>query len=37
MKLIAVTRIRNDDDIVESFVQHHARIVDQHIFLDNEG
>ena len=35
MKLIAVTRIRNDDDIVESFVQHHARIVDQHIFLDN--
>ncbi len=35
MKLIAVTRIRNDDDIVESFVQHHSRIVDQHIFLDN--
>ena len=35
MKLVAVTRIRNDEDIVESFVQHHARIVDQHIFLDN--
>ena len=35
MKLIAVTRIRNEDDIVEAFVRHHAELVDHHIVLDN--
>jgi hypothetical protein len=33
--LVAVTRIRNDDDIVEAFVRHHAALVDHHVFLDN--
>ena len=35
MKLVAVTRIRNEDDIVESFARHHAALVDQLLFLDN--
>lgn len=35
MKIVAVTRIRNDEDIVEAFVQHHAGMLDHHIFLDN--
>lgn len=35
MKIIAVTRIRNEDDLVESFCRHHACLVDHHIFLDN--
>ncbi len=33
--LMAVTRIRNDDDIVEAFVRHHAGIVDRHLLLDD--
>ena len=35
MRLVAVTRIRNEDDIVEAFVRHHAAMVDHHVFLDN--
>jgi glycosyltransferase involved in cell wall biosynthesis len=35
MKLVAVTRILNEDDIVEAFVRHHATMVDHHLFLDN--
>jgi hypothetical protein len=35
MMLVAVTRIRNDDDIVEAFVRHHAASIDRHLFLDN--
>jgi hypothetical protein len=35
MRLVAVTRILNEDDIVEAFVRHHAAIVDHHLFLDN--
>lgn len=35
MKLVSVTRIRNEDDLVESFVRHHAALVDQLVFLDN--
>lgn len=34
-RLIAVTRIRSEDDIVEAFVRHHAALVDSHVFLDN--
>lgn len=37
VKIIAVTRIRNEDDIVESFFRHHACLVDHHIFLDNDS
>ena len=33
--LVAVTRIRNDDDIVEALARHHAAMVDHHLFLDN--
>lgn len=33
--LVAVTRIRNDDDIVEAFIRHHASIVDRHLLLDD--
>lgn len=37
MKLVAVTRIRNEDDLVEAFARHHGRLVDHHVFLDNES
>lgn len=33
--LVAVTRVRNDDDIVEAFVRHHAGLVDRHLLLDD--
>jgi hypothetical protein len=35
MKLVAVTRIMNEADIVEAFVRHTAHYVDHHIFIDN--
>jgi glycosyltransferase involved in cell wall biosynthesis len=35
MKLVAITRILNESDIVEAFVRHSAGYVDHHIFLDN--
>jgi hypothetical protein len=35
MKLVAVTRILNEDDIVEAFVRHHQAAVDHHVLLDN--
>ena len=37
MRLVAVTRIRNEDDIVEAFARHHAALVDHHVFLDNDS
>jgi len=35
MKLVAVTRILNESDIVEAFVRHTAAYVDHHLVLDN--
>jgi hypothetical protein len=35
MKTVAVTRIFNEEDIVEAFVRHNATMVDQMLFLDN--
>jgi glycosyltransferase involved in cell wall biosynthesis len=35
MKLVIVSRIFNEDDIVEAFVRHHARHAGQFIFLDD--
>ncbi len=35
MRLVAVTRILNEDDVVEAFARHHAAAVDHHVFLDN--
>jgi hypothetical protein len=35
IRLIAVARIRNEDDIIEAFVRHHAALVDRLILLDN--
>lgn len=35
MKLVAVSRVLNEDDIVEAFVRHHAPLVDHHVLLDN--
>jgi hypothetical protein len=35
MRLVAVTRVLNEDDILEAFVRHHAGLVDSFIFLDN--
>ncbi len=33
--LIAVARVRNEEDIVEAFVRHHLALVDRLILLDN--
>jgi hypothetical protein len=35
MRLVAVTRVLNEDDLIEAFLRHHAPIVDHHILLDN--
>jgi glycosyltransferase involved in cell wall biosynthesis len=35
MSLIGITRVLNEDDIVEAFVRHHATMVDHHLILDN--
>ena len=35
MLLTAVTRLLDEEDIVEPFVRHHAAFVQSHIFLDN--
>ena len=35
MRLVAVSRVLNEDDIVEAFVRHHAPLVDHHVLLDN--
>src|SRR4051812_31657957 len=35
MKIVAVTRVRNEMDIVEAFVRHHARHCDKIVVLDD--
>jgi hypothetical protein len=35
VKLVAITRILNEADIVEAFVRHTAALVDHHVLLDN--
>src|SRR5215469_7664857 len=35
MKLIAVSRVKNEIDIIEAFVRHHARHFDKLIILDD--
>ena len=35
MRLVAATRVLDEDDVLEAFVRHHAALVDHHIFLDN--
>ena len=35
MRLVAVSRVFNEDDIIEAFVRHHAQLVDHHVLLDN--
>jgi glycosyltransferase involved in cell wall biosynthesis len=35
VKIVAATRLFNEDDIVEAFVRHNANFVDHLIFLDN--
>ena len=34
MRLVAVSRVFNEDDIVEAFVRHHAALFDGHVLLD---
>jgi hypothetical protein len=33
--LAGITRVLNEDDIVEAFVRHHATMVDHHLIMDN--
>ena len=35
MRLTAVTRVLNEEDIIEPFIRHHAAFVEAHILLDN--
>jgi len=35
MRIVAVTRVLNEDDIIEAFLRHHAAMVDHHVLLDN--
>ncbi len=35
MRLIAVSRVLNEEDIIEAMVRHHAALVDHHVILDN--
>jgi hypothetical protein len=35
VRLVAVTRVLNEEDIVEPLARHHAALVDHHIVLDN--
>jgi glycosyltransferase involved in cell wall biosynthesis len=35
MKIVAVSRVRNEEDIIEPFIRHHDMLVDAHIVLDN--
>ena len=35
MTLIGISRVLNEDDIVEAFIRHHATMVDHHLILDN--
>lgn len=35
MRIIAATRVRNEEDIIEAMVRHHAPLVDAHLVLDN--
>lgn len=34
MRVVAVSRIFNEEDIVEAFVRHHATMVDRHVLID---
>lgn len=34
-RLVTVTRVRNEDDIIEAFVRHHCKLVDHCILLDD--
>lgn len=35
MRIIAVTRVLNEEDVIEPLIRHHAPMVDHHIVLDN--
>ncbi len=35
MRIVAATRVRNEDDIIEAQIRHHAALVDAHLLLDN--
>src|ERR1700692_1620247 len=35
MKLVAVSRVKNEVDIIEAFVRHNAGYFDKHIILDD--
>lgn len=34
-RIVAITRVMDEEDIIEPFVRHHAAFVDAHILLDN--
>ena len=35
MKIVAVSRVLNEEDIIEAMIRHHAALIDHHIILDN--
>jgi hypothetical protein len=34
VRLVAATRVRNEDDIIEAFVRHHVALADRLVLLD---
>src|SRR5262245_57664001 len=37
MRIVAISMVKNESDIIESFVRHHAPLVDVHYILDNRS
>jgi glycosyltransferase involved in cell wall biosynthesis len=35
VRLVAVSRVLNEEDVIEAMVRHHAALVDHHVILDN--
>ena len=35
LKVVAVTRVLNEEDIIEPMIRHHSALVDHHVLLDN--
>lgn len=35
MKIVSITMVKNEVDIIESFVRYHLKIFDEMIILDN--
>ena len=37
MKIVAISMVRNEADVIEAFVRHHAGLVDELIVVDHRS